>query len=278
MERILQAVVGTLKICGEQAGLFFAMKRSGMHFVLIAAVVVLAVLYRKKKTEGDQMLLSFLLVFLILYAFPPTAYIIIKCIGDIVYWRMFWLIPIPVVIAYAAVKGTGAIRTPVIREGAFAAVCIFLAVCGMYLFSEENIDRNSNVYGVPETVIQICDAVNEDAEQQNLPEFTVAADRRYASWIRVCDPSVHTLYGRGGNGSVMHDNDPVAVRIFKSISGSYPDWVQLEKDLKEERCAYVIGKPSVLKAEEAELFGFRVVQETRRYIILYYDVGQEAQS
>jgi hypothetical protein len=274
MERILQAISGTLQTCCEQFGLFFAVKRSNMHIILIAAAVFLVLCYFAKKTERDRMLLSFLLVFSILYTFPPTAYIIIKCIGDIVYWRMFWLIPIPVVIAYAVVKGTGLIRPALIREITFAGLCVMIAFFGMYLFSEENIDMNSNVYGVPNTVVQICDAVNEDAKEQNLSDFTVAPDKRYASWIRVYDPSIHTLYGRGGNGSVMHDNDPVAVRIFKTISSRYPDWLSLREDLEEEQCAYVVAKPSILNAHQAELFGFRVVQETQHYIILYNSFGE----
>ncbi len=269
MERIIQAFSGTLRISREQFNLFFATKRSNMHLILIAAIAFLVLCFLLKKNEKDRMFLSFLLIFSVLYLFPPTAYVIIKCIGDIVYWRMFWLVPIPAVIAYAAVKGTGLIRPALIRESAYAALLAVMVVFGMYLFSDENIDPHSNVYGVPETVIQICDEINEDARGQNLSGFTVAPDKHFASWIRVYDPSIHTLYGRGGNGSVMHDNDPTAVRIFKSISKNYPDYVSLRDDLEKEGCAYVVGKPSILKAQQAELFGFRVVKETRHYMILY---------
>lgn len=274
MNSILQELSYAAQISWQQFVLFFATKRSFMHFVLIAAVIVLIVL--KKKSSRDKMLLAFVLTFAILYAFPPSAYIIIQCIGDIVYWRMFWLIPIPVVIACAVIRGTDQIHPEVIRESAFAAAAVFLAVAGMYLFSGVNFDPDSNVYGVPDHVIQICEAINEDAEEQNLEEFKVAPDSQYASWIRVYDPSIHTLYGRGGNGSVMHDNDQTAVRIYKTISNKSPDWAQLKNDLEEEQCAYVVGRPSRLNAEEAGMAGFRVVEETQSYIILYYDLGQES--
>lgn len=270
MEAIFQKCSEILLICVQQLALFFALNRGYMLIVLLAAVCVLILL---KKTEQDKMLLAFLLVFAIIYTFPPTAYVIIKCIGDIVYWRMFWLIPIPVVIGCAVVKGTDLLKDRVLREIMFTAAVLFLACSGMFLFSDENIDRNANVYGVPNNVIEICEALQDDAEEQNLEEYTVAPDRKYASWIRVYDPSIHTLYGRGGNGSVMHDNDPTAMEIFETISGKSPDLTKLKKDLKEEDCEYVVGRPSRLDAEKAEAAGFRVVKQTEKYIILYYDVS-----
>ena len=60
--------------------------------------------YKRKKNIKNS-LQDISILFVILYFCPVTAKIIMKyCVEEQVYWRMLWLLPIPLVLAYAGVQ------------------------------------------------------------------------------------------------------------------------------------------------------------------------------
>ena len=70
-----------------------------MMWLLLAAALFLLIFRRKKKST--RYLLLYLAAVLIVFFCPVTAKIIQKCIGELVYWRVLWLLPTIPVIAVA---------------------------------------------------------------------------------------------------------------------------------------------------------------------------------
>ena len=80
-------------------------------YLLLAACLYFLVFGRKK--ERSRILSGYIVVFLAVFFCPVTAYIIQKCIGRSVYWRVLWVLPAVPLIAYAGtclVKKAGASR------------------------------------------------------------------------------------------------------------------------------------------------------------------------
>lgn len=80
-------------------------------YLLLAAFLYFLVFGRKK--ERSRILSGYIVVFLAVFFCPVTAYIIQKCIGWSVYWRVLWVLPAVPLIAYAGtclVKKAGASR------------------------------------------------------------------------------------------------------------------------------------------------------------------------
>ena len=78
-------------------------------YLLLAACLYFLVFGRKK--ERSRILSGYIVVFLAVFFCPVTAYIIQKCIGRSVYWRVLWILPAVPLIAYAGtclVKKAGA--------------------------------------------------------------------------------------------------------------------------------------------------------------------------
>ena len=68
-------------------------------YLLLAACLYFLVFGRKK--ERSRILSGYIVVFLAVFFCPVTAYIIQKCIGRSVYWRVLWILPAVPLIAYA---------------------------------------------------------------------------------------------------------------------------------------------------------------------------------
>lgn len=94
-------MITAFQIAIERAGWYIG---SGWHYLLFAAALLFLILKRDDK-ENRKWLVGYTLLFAAVYICPLTARIIMKyCIGGFVYWRMFWILPTSVIVAYVAVS------------------------------------------------------------------------------------------------------------------------------------------------------------------------------
>ena len=63
--------------------------------------VLYLLIFREKIKKPDTILLVYLVISLAVFFCPITAKIIQKCIGELVYWRVLWIVPSVPVIAFA---------------------------------------------------------------------------------------------------------------------------------------------------------------------------------
>lgn len=83
---------------------------NGLHWVVFLVSIFILIIYKNKRPE-NKMFILYTVVWGILYAFPLTAYVIAYyLIGDNVYWRMFWLLPSTIIIAFAATFLAGRLK------------------------------------------------------------------------------------------------------------------------------------------------------------------------
>ena len=76
---------------------------SWQYGLFLAALLYL--LFSKEEKKTKRFFVSYTIVFLVVFFCPITAKIIMDyCIGQSVYWRMLWLLPIPLFIAVAGTK------------------------------------------------------------------------------------------------------------------------------------------------------------------------------
>lgn len=266
MERIVEKVIEVTKDAVMNAKNFWG---TGIIAVFFFVALLWIVVNRKK--EKDKFILEYVLLVGIIYFFPVTAWIIMKCISIKVYWRMFWLIPIPIIIAYAIVQGIDKLKREEIKVAAVVLAVVVLAAGGSYLYAEEIFDYNGNIYGVPQFTVEACDAIMKDAEEKGISEYYIATSEEFAPWIRQYAPSVKMLYGRGGK-KLAGGIEEVSYDIYNMLSGNdIVDWDRLSEEVAEEDCSYIVSIPTRLAAREAVAHGFRVVAQGEGYIVLYQE-------
>lgn len=155
-------------------------------FPLLAAAA-LWILWQEKDLTRKLLLGALPLVFLLLYWCPATGILLMKILGENVYWRILWLLLLAVTIPFGLcllLKKLRGIR----RQGAFLLCLAGIVLCGEKVLSEEWFEPSMNVYKLPQYVIEVGEL---------LPGHIHAMmSNRLTPYIRMYDPTITLEYGR----------------------------------------------------------------------------------
>lgn len=239
-----------------------------MMWLLLAAALFLLIFRRKKKST--RYLLLYLAVVLIVFFCPVTAKIIQKCIGELVYWRVLWLLPTIPVIAVALTEFLKE-RKNNILQFILTLLCIAaVAVCGKGIYQAGNYKLVHNYQQVPDEVAAVCEMMKADAKDA---EYFMAADNFIAPYVRVYDPSIYMIFNREcrGNGGKM------ARRLYLEINAPVFNYSNIGSAGKNLKCNYIVVKiPNHQQKKELEAFGYQEVGTAGRYSL--YRLGDKADS
>lgn len=200
-------------------------------YLLLVAVIYLLVWKRKK--EHARQLLAFIGVCLVVFFFPVTAWIIRKCIGPEVYWRVLWILPVVPLIAWAAADFVRSRQGRAVQVVLAVMIMGLIVICGKSVWSAGNYEIVHNYQKVPDNVAQIAGILNSGKGEE---EILLAADDHVSAYIRVYDPSIHTAYGRGGKTPVCAE----ARRFYRQICKEQPNFKKAAKLAKKAGCNFIV--------------------------------------
>ena len=136
---------------------------TGMQFALCFACLIYLMIQKKDK-EKRFLFLGYALLFFIICFFPVTAKIIMKvCIGKEVYWRMFWLLPSAVIIAYTAVVLIIQLDGKIRRHLMLFLMLVVVGMTGTNVYNGAVFEHKQNHYNLPQATVNVCDMVEQDA-------------------------------------------------------------------------------------------------------------------
>ncbi len=234
-EAILQAI--------SSYRIFFG---DGIYLTLgIGAVTYLAV-----KGKGDQkkhFFLGFLLLFSFIYLCPFTAHVIMEyCIGKNVYWRMFWIVPVTVLIAYMFASMISCLGRKWQQCIAIFGICLAIMQSGIFIY-RENFSERQNRYKLYMEIPVICDLIEEDAGKYGITEKGLIVVNDLTAQIRQYDASIRMPYGRNAlrNEKISKrasdiyaamNEDPLDVNtlVVKAADGKYQYLVFYKEAYREE--------------------------------------------
>lgn len=156
-------------------------------------------LFSNRRYGGDKKIsaiLSYVLLFLIVFFCPLTAGIIMKyCIGELVYWRMLWLLPEVIVIAYILtrfVMDVKGVRRFVIVLGSI----ILIVTTGTGFYNYTRPTKWENAEKLPTATINVCKMLKQCQEQYGDAEIRVIVPDEMVCSIRQYDATIKMPYGR----------------------------------------------------------------------------------
>lgn len=155
---------------------------SGWYPVLFLAglVYLLAV---EKSRRVRIVLLYTSLVIAVLFFLPPFKRIM-DILDEGTYYRILWLLPMTVVIAYAGLRLAGRHY----RIG-FAILTILFVLAGRYAYKSIHITKAQNRYHIPDAVIAICNEIMPGEDEERVwavfPEELIYFVRQYSSEIQM---------------------------------------------------------------------------------------------
>ncbi|MBO7711814.1 MAG: MBL fold metallo-hydrolase [Lachnospiraceae bacterium] len=234
--------MGTLRVIKYYYQAFFSHGGLGMLFVL-ALVWLLAGRGRKKRGNDDRRLLIPAVIIAIVTVCPLSAWVIIRAIGEDVYWRVFWMLPLAAVIPYALTEITDEIgartggRTGSLIRRALTVVCFaaLIALNGNLVTGSAFFTERTNDYKLPQRVVDVIDIINEHAALHDIRSKRIIAPEEIAVYARLYDASIRQNYGRGTlkNESIQRD-------MYRLINEENPDYAVLIKKLRHNHYRYAV--------------------------------------
>ena len=228
------------------------------------ALFLLALLYlllRQEEKPNRKLFVGYAGVFALLYICPVTAKIIMDyCVGKLVYWRMFWLLPLPLVIAYVCTKIAVLPKRKMTRLLSMVIMAALIMVSGRFVYGESTpFSKAGNLLKLPPEVCWVCDTVKENSPE--LSEPGVVAPEELVSFIRQYDASIRLAYGRQGNRSKQ------SKAIAKEMRKEAPNFARIAKLAKKLNCSFLIYPEDKNKEEEIKAQGYVPVGVVNTYII-----------
>ena len=244
----------------------------GAQFLLfLCAMFCLAM--REKNKKLYQILNQYTIFIIALMIFPVTAIIIMDyCIGEEVYWRMFWLMPIPFVIALAGVELRELGKdNKMKRIGITAFFVLFLLLSGKFVYEEKAITKSDNIEKIPKQVVEVCHVIADDALTNGIDRKRVVVPSEFLSYVRQYDATIEMPYGRNAlKNEVLTENCEKIYEMMKAEDARDMDFSSLSECLKQERCNYLVLEQEVA-SKKMDQYGYFQIARVNDYIIFRCD-------
>lgn len=173
----------------EVIGLFRNYMGTGL--IVIWYLVSLVYLFLQEKRKHFRILFIYVPTILLLLFFNPLfAKVVYGVVEDEIYYRILWLLPISVVIAYTIVEIYGRLAEK--KRNIFAIIMVLvIAGSGSYIYDNPYFSKAENIYHVPQSVVNICDAIEVEGR-----EVMAVFPAEILQYVRQYSPVVCMPYGR----------------------------------------------------------------------------------
>ena len=162
-------------------------------FLILAICAYIYLFVHEEKIRKKMLYPVAMLVFCIL---NPVLYY--KVFKDIIYWRLFWLIPDAIMIAYAVTMMVRASKKTMEKIMVLLFVCGVIVIKGTNVYTNGGFTVRQNLEKVSESVVQVCDVMLEMEEEPRciLPGPLLSEARQYSG-------SIKSAYGRNAFGYIL---------------------------------------------------------------------------
>lgn len=237
----------------------------GTGLVVIWFLVCLVYLFLKEERKPFRILFVYMPAVLLLLFFNPLfSNAAARYMGDEIYYRILWLLPVTAVIGYTCVTVAGKLSGT--RKRLFPLCTVLLVmVSGRYIYSNGFFGRAENLYHVPDSVVHICDAIELPGR-----EVTAVFPLELVQYVRQYSPVVCMPYGR----EMLVDSWAEWIswtELCTAMEADTVDAKELGRLAREEGCVYIIlseEKPLRGKLQDAgyEYFdsmdGYRIYKDS----------------
>lgn len=230
----------------------------GTGLILVWFLICVIYLFVQEKDRGKRVLFLYMPIVLFLLFFNPLFIrIIYGIIGEEIYYRILWLLPVTIAIAYTVVK----IYTQLKGKKAYAFLAVsalILMVSGGCIYLNPTFSRAENIYHMPQEVVDICDAIEVEGREvmAAFPEEMLIYVRQYSA--RVCMP-----YGR----EVMVERWGIGHELFDAMKEDILDVETISSLAKANACHFVIVDGEKLLDGSFEDYDYTEFTRVGKYIV-----------
>ena len=222
---------------------------------IFAATLILALFLNKNKVYFRYYFIpAILILFIVLNPFVINK--IVNYFSPYRMVRVWWLLPIVAVLAYFFVTVIYLKNSKIFKYISASIIVLGIIFLGSYMFTSNNFVKAENIYKVPNEVIEICDAIEQDGNEGSL-----LASTEYVEYYRQYDANIVLDYGRKATSSGEY--------YVKMTESEYDvEWLVLNMDYYDSK--YLVLCKNRIIPNDMELYGFHTMKETETHILYKY--------
>ncbi|MDO4632271.1 MAG: hypothetical protein Q4B01_00265 [Eubacteriales bacterium] len=234
---------------------------SSFHMLLLLP----ALLYfacSKTEREKKRVLLYYTLIFLLVYFCPLTVLVLFHFIGD-TYWRMLWLLPTPVILAYAMTQAVREHKQWWLKSGLTVLFLGAIILGGKNVYLEDTPFQSSyNSEKVPQAAAVICDLIRQNRPEEERAKL--AAPEDVAWYIRQIDGSIDQAYGR--RIVATKENTYLRDQIHRSGEEKL-NYKKLCRTLRKQNCNFVALPKGEGRVKGMKKHRFHLISSVGDYLL-----------
>lgn len=239
---------------------------NGTYFLVIVAVI--ALMLTKFRNKGILWGLAVCGIILVLFLNPITVYFICSLTSTKRYVRIFWAFPLMIGIGYIGVRLME--RKQLWKRGLlFLVMAAVLFGTGGTILNAQNYREASNPYKLPDDVIEVADAINENSRAEwGYP--CVLTTIYLSTYLRQYDGNIRLLYGRG---TVEKTNRDLYKTVSRSLNNemTYEELYTLGEQALQRGANMIVLLKYQVQNEALETLGFTRIDCLEDYYIFRYD-------
>ncbi len=237
----------------------------GTGLIVICFMISLIYLWVNETRKYVRILFLYMpVVILLLYFNPLFAAVVYGVTGSEIYYRILWLLPITIVIAYTCAHIYGKLKGA--KQGGFAlCIAALIMVSGSYIYGNPYFAKAENIYHVPDCVVDICDAITVPGR-----EVRAVFPEEFLQYVRQYDPTICMPYGR----EVIVEGWSDRVPFHEAMEAEVTDWDELAPMAIFSQCHYIVLPAERESVGDPADYGIKRYGQVAGYVI-YRNMNQE---
>lgn len=239
-----------IEIIQEAFSKYFA---DGKYFVLFCIALVFLLVEEKKK-ENKNLLVYYPALMFVIVLNPIFCYILLKFVGQSVYYRLFWNIPMGIIIAYFGVILISKANKKVSKAIAFLAFIGIIIYSGKLVYTKWTFEKVNNWYKISDETVEVVKIL------QTIPmeDKKVMPPTNMVGYIRQIDASIKIVYER-------EPHEVYDIPVVKYYNSG--DVENLTNFCKNKNTNIIIYNNAIELTISPTYFGYELYAQTQNYDI-----------
>lgn len=208
---------------------------TGCGFLTILYLLALLYLWISEKNTTIRAIFVYGAGIIQILFFFPLFYHGYQLLDEGTYYRILWILPMTITIAYGSVKLLG--KFP--KASAVIGV-VMIIMCGQYVYSNDYITLARNVYHIPQETLEVCDIIMPEEDEERVtgvfPDDLIHFVRQYTSRIQMPYGRDYLapdwIYGNHPLREVVNQQEIRISQLIKLATEYKCHYIIIEKDKK----------------------------------------------
>ena len=228
---------------------------TGLYVLLFIASIIFILFNKKIKKNVKIVFGVFSIIIFIINLNPIFAKIYIKILGDGVYWRVYWMLPFAISIAFMLTYIIFIAKEKSRRLLLIVITGLLIVASGEFMYSANNFKKVNNYYKIDDEIVDIVNFVSNYEDV----------------YKKLAGPSEFEIYTRQIDGTILLAMDRIWGDPPKGSIVYYIENVNY-KELYDSAIAYqanyiVIENSKITPDDNFSNYGYREIYRNEKYTL-----------